>query len=201
MTTSMRQLSNYEAQSSLDRFQLIVEKRVAPSVSTGHSMQHEVFWPKPPLSARCIPDGVMSLDHEDGYDYDLKLDEFMGNHGGQDVVFWAIGGEHKGLFTGTYSSEVRVWLKADLVLSPTIILSQSEDVFLISDEQLHFTVVGGDLFAITDLERVFGGSDTLEQNFRDWADAGLAGFNGDRREWAHRYLIRWCGWDSAASGP
>jgi hypothetical protein len=195
MSGEIERLSNAEALGALRRFERLVEKRLAPSVGTDSPLQIEVFWPKPPLKARCIPDGVMSLDEDDGYDYVQRLEAFMARHGGQQVVFWAIGGERNGVYWGEYSQAVRLWLKSELVLSPTIILSRSEDVFLISDEQLHFTVVGANSSAIADLECAFGGTRVLEQNFIKWADCGLAGFDGDRRGWAYAHLIPWCDWN------
>ena len=178
----------------LDRFNDLVECRDAPIAGSARSELYSFFWPKSPLLGRAIPGGIASLDAEEGYSYDLYLDLFFNDSARKEVLFWAVGLEKIGIFKGAYNEELRWWIKRNIIASPTVLICDSSDVLMISDEQWRFSVVGGDVRNIHALEAAFGGPERLQSSFLDWVNGNGVGFGDEGKRWAYKYPIPWSGW-------
>ena len=190
---SVSKLAPGEKKRALARFSSLVECRQTPIAGTPRAMRYAFFCPRPPLIVRAVPGGVVSLDAEEGYDYDQKMDNFFEGLDTR-IYFWAIGNEDIGIFEGPYNEEIRWWIQRNIIFTPTIIMACDLDVVLISHEQWHFSLVGGSSEVIRNLEQAFGGYDGLRTTFIEWVDEQGVGFGEEGRLWAYKYPVRWSGW-------
>lgn len=190
----INELGDTDTKKQIHRFGRLVERRAAPMEGSERARSYVIFWPRPPLHARAVPEGIMPIDTEMRDGHDQKMEEFFLSQGVDRVIFWGIGFEHNGLFIGPYNEQTRLWIKRDLIVSPTVLIAETKDIVLIADEQWHFSVVGGSIEAISQLEKVFGGPEMLRQHFINWADESGVGFGDEGRKWAYKYLVPWSGW-------
>lgn len=186
----------HDEETVLARYKQLVENRPAPGDEDEQAKNYAVYWPKPPLEARAIPEGVMPLDTEDGgFDHDIRLERFFSKYAPKGVYAWGIGGQAYGILSGHYNGELRLWLRREVIISPMVIMAKEVDIVLIAEEQFRFSVIGAPPEIISGLEEAFGGADTLRQIFVDYVEDCGVGFGKYDRQWAWKYLIPWCRWD------
>ncbi|MEM9670190.1 MAG: hypothetical protein AAF950_14805 [Pseudomonadota bacterium] len=178
----------------LKQFSQLCEHRHTPIGMTERSRNYHFYWPKPPLATRALPGGSASLDAEDGYDYADRLFSFFTKASLGDLYFWAIGNPEIGVFRGEFSYEIAWWVRRNIIVTPTVLLSGSGDFVMISDEQWHISVIGAPHETITTLENEFGGAQCLKRNFLNYSEKGFVGFGAEGTDWAYKYPIEWCGW-------
>lgn len=152
------------------------------------------FWPKSPLEARAIPEGILPLDREDGFDHDVKLEKFFNKYAPKELAAWGEGMLQNTWFASKYSEEFRRWIKTELIVSPTCLISLEKDIILIADEKNSFSVIGASKEIIAGLEEEFGGAEALKAEFVHHVDKGDLGFDDIDQNWAREYLLPWCGW-------
>ncbi len=179
----------------LARFDDLVELRRTPLDTNGRAKNYTFDWPSTKLTARPIPGGVLSLGEEDDYDFDRKIDEFCELENLSKCYFWGIGAQKYGIFAGNYNEKIRVWIKSELIFTPTIIMFEEQDVIFLSHEQWHMSVIGASEKIIESLESIFGGATKLKNNFLEWVNEGAVGYGAEGRQWAYEYPVKWCEWD------
>src|SRR3546814_16588938 len=69
----LQRLDVYEVEEAHERFWRLCEMRHAPSVV---DPCRDVVWPRSEVAARAIPEGILPLDAECGFDHDVKLEKF-----------------------------------------------------------------------------------------------------------------------------
>ena len=188
---SIRKLSEQDAHAYFKAFASMTEARPCPTAS--HNGR-EVDWPKAPLEIRAIPEGTMPLDEEEGYDHDKILSAFFSRNAPDGVVAWSIPATNQGAFKATYDSELVHWLRTELIASPLVIVSAAKDILLIANEQLRYTIVASSPEIVSDLEDEFDGPQAMRSTFADWVESNSLGFGDEDREWAKRYIVKWCDW-------
>lgn len=195
LPTSLKKVPPVRQRKYSNLLDSLIELRATPLVGNKRAENYAFTWPKDSFLSRAIPGGVASLDEEEGYDYDLRLERFFNARISKNIIFWALGAEDIGMFEGPYCEETRWWIKRNIILSPVVLYVPEPEVILIADEQWHMSVVGGDSKVITMLEDEFDGPKQLKLNFLNWVNEGMVGFGDEGKEWAEKYPIKWCGWD------
>jgi hypothetical protein len=173
------------------RFLSLAELLSAPS--DGYPKQ-EIWWPKG-MAARALPQGILLREVGEGvWDRERMIRFFNATCRDTEVYVGDLASASYFSHKGRYSEDLCQWIKSALFSSPTCLLSPSADVFLIADETLRYSVVGGSNEAIEILEREWGGAAALRNAFVRYVDNLELGFGEEDRRWAHEYLIRWSGW-------
>ncbi|MBL1430779.1 MAG: hypothetical protein COA60_004590 [Robiginitomaculum sp.] len=188
---SIQHLEEDQLQSVLSRFEELAEFRNAPSNANERDKLRAIDWPKPPLIARVLPGGILLMEDEGYYDSSQQVEELFTKFSSQGVVFWGIGAEKYGVFQAPFDAVTRRWIKAELIFSPTCILSLESDLIMISDEQLDFSVIGGSPLIINEMEKLFGGAKELKKRLLKAIDDRMIGFGKDDQIWAKEYLLPW----------
>src|SRR3546814_14962644 len=67
----------------------------------------DVVWPRSEVAARAIPEGILPLDAECGFDHDVKLEKFFKKHAQKGIISWSLEGAHYGSFSGPYNADMR----------------------------------------------------------------------------------------------
>ncbi len=157
----LRRLDAYEIEEAHERFWRLCEIRRAPSIG---DPCRNVVWPRSEFAARAIPEDILPLDAECGFDHDVKLEMFFLKHSPKGIIGWSFEG------------------------------AQEADIILVADKDLRFSVIGASLETIEYLEDAFGGANALRSEFVRYIEAHDLGMGEPDSEWATEHLMLWCGW-------
>lgn len=196
MKLELRDLTPGERQQVQARFEGLAARRFAPSA---RRPRQEVWWPKAPLDGRAFAEGIHPGDADDAFNESARLLGFLNSVGG---------GAGGGAFyvgnlsaprpffrhSGRLDAELARWVRTRLVSNPTCLLAAEADVLLITDSQMHYSVIGAPPEIIERFERRFGGGDALRRVFTDFVEQMRVGSGLDDLKWARDYLLRWSGW-------
>ena len=197
METNIRPATALEAKALIPRARHLIESRPAPTVRYPKTL---VDWPASPLHARLLIGGVQLLDSDDGYEDAAYVDAFLSENAPNGVGIWALGGEDNGVVIGHPPYDgIRNWIKSDLVLSPSIILSVDQDIVFMANEQLRYAVLGATEALLTNFDRCFGGKYAFFKKAKKHIHDMEIGFGQEDRDWALKHLLPWSfGADSTA---
>lgn len=187
----LRRLNAYEVEEAHERFWRLCEIRRAPSIG---DPCRDVVWPRSEFAARAIPEGILPLDAECGFDHDVKLEMFFLKHSPRGIIGWSLEGAHYGSFAGPYNADMRSWLARELAFGTICCIAQETGLVLVADRDLRFSVIGASLETIEDLEDAFGGADALRYEFVRHIEAHDLGVGEPDSQWATEHLMPWCGW-------
>lgn len=192
MKVELRDLTPAERMSVQQRFETLAATRFAPSAK---KPRQEVWWPRAPLDGRAFPEGIQPPDGEDGFNESARLMGFLnGVAGGEFYVANLAAPKPNFWHTGRLDEGLATWIRTRLVSNPTCLLAARADVFLITDSQMRYSVIGGTLDIIAQFERRFGGAEALQRTFTNFVDEMRLGSGIDDLRWAQTYLLKWSGW-------
>lgn len=191
--TYVSQCSHSDSEAVIDRFRALTETRPAPFNSgTLRGPNFAFEWPIPPMEACLLPGGIELPEDEVGFNIKYYVDRAISELFDRNMFFfWGLGFHKHGVFRGPYQHEVRWWVKRDLILSPMVFMHYTKNFIIITYDQFHFTLFGGEEKAIRQFERVFGGREALKDKFEAWIDGDGVLIGADARAWAKRYLMSW----------
>jgi hypothetical protein len=170
----------------LRRFGTLTDQRAAPGMRP-EDQHWAIQWPHPDLSARVFAEGIAAESAGD-LNYRPALERLLSKHSPSGVAVWGIGAEKHGIFLGPYADELRSWVKADLIFSPTVMLARDADIVLIADEQMRFSVVGAPLGVMVELDASLGGRNAIDEAIGAYIEHLGIGFGEEDRAWAVKYL-------------
>lgn len=195
MNVALRDLTPAERGEVQQRFESLASARFAPSAKRP---RFEVWWPKAPLDGRAFPEGIHASDAEkgdDSFDESVRLVGFLNTVSpGEFYIANLSAPKPHFRHTGRLDEDLCRWIKTRLVSNPTCLLSAVNDVFLIVDTQMRYSVLGGSSDVIDKFEKRFGGADALRQTFASYVDQMRIGNGIEDVRWAQDYLQRWSGW-------
>lgn len=192
MRVELRDLTPPERLTVQQRFETLAGLRFAP---TARKPRQEVWWPKAPYDGRAFPEGIHPPEGDDPFNESARLLGFLTGVGGAEFYVANLSAPKPHfLHTGRLDGELAKWIRLRLVSNPTCLLSASTDVFLITDSQLHYSVLGGGSETIEKFEQRFGGAEALQRTFSDFVDQMRVGSGLEDLKWAQDYLIKWSGW-------
>lgn len=195
MTVELRDLTPDERKQVQERFEELASKRFAPST---RRPRFEVWWPKAPLDARAFPLGIHAADEEDSFNEAARLIGFLNAACGSEFYIANLTAPKPHFrHTGKLDEELARWIRTRLVSNPTALLASNIDLLLITDSQMHYSVIGGTPELIDQFERQFGGAEGLQQTFASFVAQMRIGTGIDDTRWAEDYLQKWSGWDPA----
>lgn len=149
---------------------------------------YAVYRSRPGAEFRILPEGICPLKSIGRKSHEAAMEQFFSVHASSGVAVWPEGYAHYGTFAGAYSDEFRSWIDANLVFGPVCLMSRSDDVALVADRDLRFSVVIASPEIIKDLDECFGGRDQLEKDFVNYVKCGDFGEGVDDFEWVVREL-------------
>ena len=189
MMVELRDLTPDERKTVQQRFEGLAAKRFAPSPK---KPRQEVWWPRAPLDGRAFPEGIHPPEGDSPFNESARLIGFLnGVCGGEFYVANLSAPKPHFRHTGKLDSELAQWIRKRLVSNPTCLLAATVDVFLVTDSQMHFSVVGGSPEIIEKFEKRFGGAETLRRTFSDFVDQMRVGSGLEDHKWAQYYLLKW----------
>lgn len=195
MNVALRDLTPAERSEVQQRFESLASARFAPSTKRP---RFEVWWPKAPLDGRAFPQGIHAADDdkaEDSFNESARLVGFLNSVSpGEFYIANLSAPKPHFRHTGRLDDDLSRWIKTRLVSNPTCLLSAVNDVFLIIDTQMRYSVLGGSSDVIDKFEKRFGGADALRQTFASYVDQMRIGNGIEDVRWAQDYLQRWSGW-------
>jgi hypothetical protein len=188
----LRDLTPAERGEVQRRFETLAAKRFAPMPK---KPRHEVWWPKAPLDGRAFPEGIHPPAGDDAFNESARLLGFLnGVCGGEFYVANLSAPKPHFRHTGKLDAELAQWIRLRLVSNPTCLLAATVDVFLVTDSQMHYSVIGGSPEVIEKFEKRFGGAEALRRTFSDFVDQMRVGSGLEDLKWAQDYLLKWSGW-------
>lgn len=182
------QVTSEETETAFARFRQVVEPRRSAIDVNGVREPRCVYMPTMCERTLVLPGGILAEEFEREDDV-LKIDEYLNSLYSDGFLFWGIGFEVHGALQSSMSLELRKWMKSDLLLSPTCLMSKSGDFVLISDEQLRFSVAGGPRAVLDHLDDLLGGAAQRAQLMKEYVEAYGIGFGEPDREWARANLL------------
>jgi hypothetical protein len=192
MKVELRDLTPDERREVQQRFDGLAGKRFAPSPK---KPRQEVWWPKAPLDGRAFPEGIHPADADDTYNESVRLLGFLnGVCGGEFYIANLSAPRPYFRHTGKLDADLATWVRTRLVSNPTCLLAATVDVFLITDSQMHYSVLGASPDVIEKFEKRFGGAEALRQTFSDYVDKMRVGSGIEDTKWAQDFLVKWSGW-------
>jgi len=193
MKVELRDLTPAERQEVQQRFESLAGKRFAPS---SKKPRQEVWWPKAPLDGRAFPEGIQPPVDDESFNESARLLGFLsGVCGGEFYIANLTAPKPHFRHTGKLDADLALWIRTRLVSNPTCLLASAKDVFLVTDSQLRYSVLGGPPDVIELFEKRFGGSETLRRTMTDYVDQMRVGAGLDDLKWAQDYLLKWSGWN------
>jgi hypothetical protein len=188
----LRDLTPDERRQVQERFESLAARRFAP---TAKKPRQEVWWPKAPLDGRAFPEGIHPPGEDASFNESARLLGFLnGVCGGEFYIANLSAPKPHFRHTGKLDADLALWIRSRLVSNPTCLLGATADVFLITDSQMHYSVVGGSAETIEKFEKRFGGAEALRRTFTDFVDQMRVGSGLEDLKWAQDYLLRWSGW-------
>jgi hypothetical protein len=192
MKVELRDLTPDERKEVQQRFENLAGRRFAPSAK---KPRQELWWPKAPLDGRAFPEGIHPPEDEQTFNEAARLVGFLnGVCGGEFYVANLSAPKPHFRHTGKLDAELALWIRMRLVSNPTCLLSSSQDVFLIMDSQMKYSVLGAPAEVIELFEKRFGGAETLQRTFTEYVDQMRVGAGLDDLKWARDHLVKWSGW-------
>jgi hypothetical protein len=196
MNVALRDLTPAERGEVQQRFETLASARFAPSVKRP---RFEVWWPKAPLDGRALPEGIHQHSPDDrgddSFNESARLVGFLNSVSpGEFYIANLSAPKPHFRHTGRLDDDLTRWIKTRLVSNPTCLLSAVNDVFLIVDTQMRYSVIGGSSDVIAKFEKRFGGAEALRQTFANYVDQMRVGSGLEDVKWAQDYLQRWSGW-------
>ena len=192
MKVELRDLTPAERLVVQQRFDELAGRRFAP---TAKKPRQEVWWPKAPLDGRAFPEGIHASDDDDPFNESTRLLGFLnGACGGEFYIANLSAPPPQFRHTGKLDQDLAQWIRTRLVSNPTCLLAATVDVFLITDSQMRYSVLGASPDIIDKFEKRFGGADTLRRNFGNYVDQMRVGTGIEDLKWAQDYLVKWSGW-------
>jgi len=192
MTVELRDLTPAERMDVQLRFESLASRRFAPSAK---KPRQELWWPKAPLDGRAFPEGIQPAEGDDSFNESARLLGFLnGICGGEFYVANLSAPRPQFRHTGKLDVELVRWIRTRLVSNPTCLLAANADVFLITDTQMHYSVIGGSAEIIEKFEKRFGGAEALKRTFLDFVDQMRVGSGLEDLKWAQDYPVKWSGW-------
>jgi hypothetical protein len=192
MKLELRDLTPAERKELQQRFEILAGKRFAPSP---RKPRQEVWWPKAPLDGRAFPQGIQAAEGDDAFNESARLIGFLnGVCGGEFYIANLSAPKPHFRHTGKLDADLARWIRTRLVSNPTCLLAATSDVFLVTDSQMHYSVLGGAPEIIERFEKRFGGADALRRTFTDFVDQMRVGSGLEDLKWAQDYLLKWSGW-------
>jgi hypothetical protein len=188
----LRDLAPEERRQVQERFETLASKRFAP---TPKKPRQEVWWPKAPLDGRAFPEGIHPAGADASFNESARLLGFLnGACGGEFYIANLSAPKPHFRHTGKLDADLAQWIRTRLVSNPTCLLAATVDVFLISDSQMHYSVLGAPPDVVETFEKRFGGAEALRRSFSDFVDQMRVGSGLEDLKWAQDYLLRWSGW-------
>ncbi len=192
MTVELRDLTPAERMDVQLRFESLASRRFAPSAK---KPRQELWWPKAPLDGRAFPEGIQPAEGDDSFNESARLLGFLnGICGGEFYVANLSAPRPQFRHTGKLDAELARWIRTRLVSNPTCLLAANTDVFLVTDAQMHYSVLGGSSETIEKFEKRFGGAEALKRTFLDFVDQMRVGSGLEDLKWAQDYPVKWSGW-------
>ncbi|MBC8026179.1 MAG: hypothetical protein H7Y89_09330 [Steroidobacteraceae bacterium] len=196
MNVALRDLTPAERSEVQQRFETLASARFAPSTKRP---RFEVWWPKAPLDGRALPEGIHPLNvddkGDDNFNEAARLVGFLNSVSpGEFYIANLSAPKPHFRHTGRLDDDLCQWIKTRLVSNPTCLLSAVNDVFIIVDTQMRYSVLGGPSDVIDKFEKRFGGAEALRQTFSSFVDQMRIGNGIEDVKWAQDYLQRWSGW-------
>lgn len=181
----VKRLSKSEHRSIVVEFYKVIEEVKAPSEEYPERTLHRG---KSSMGTRFIPEGIIPLCADEGFDHDVKLQSFYEKAMFKKVMFWGLGHEASGVYTGLFDDNLRHWIKSDFLHSPTCIYSSDTNIVMITDEVLGYTTISGPMDMIEKLDNSFGGTDKIVDVFEQYIASGDLGFGQADWDWARKFL-------------
>jgi hypothetical protein len=192
MNPALRDLTPAERGEVQRRFESLASKRFAP---TAKKPRQEVWWPKAPLDGRAFPEGIYPAEGDTSFNESARLVGFLnGVCPGEFYIANLSAPKPHFRHTGKLDDDLCRWIRTRLVSKPTCLLAAMQDVFLIHDSQLRYSVLGANPDIIAQFEQRFGGADALRQTFTDYVGQLRIGAGIEDVKWAEDYLQKWSGW-------
>jgi hypothetical protein len=192
MNVELRDLTPAERNDVQQRFESLAARRFAP---TPRKPRQEVWWPKAPLDGRAFPEGILPADSDDSFNESARMLGFLsGSCGAEFYVANLSAPKPHFRHTGKLDAELAQWIRTRLVSNPTCLLAAAADVFLITDSQMHYSVIGGTPELIEKFEKRFGGGEAVKRTFLDFVDQRRVGSGLEDLKWAKDYPVKWSGW-------
>lgn len=193
MKVELRDLTPAERNEVQQRFERLAGKRFAPSAK---KPRQEVWWPKAPLDGRAFPEGIHPADGDDAFNESARLIGFLNGIGGAEFYVANLSAPQPQFrHTGKLDTELAKWIRTRLVSNPTCLLSSTQDVFLVMDSQMKYSVLGASPDLIEQFEKRFGGGEALRRTVTEFVDQMRVGAGLDDLKWAQDYLLKWSGWN------
>lgn len=180
----------------LTRFKSLTRRRSShPDGNRENPSNRYMIWPRSGLHVRLLPGGITPWDElREGSALLEAVRSAMDAGGTRSVAVWGLGWEQHGVYVAKYGSRLCRWVKSQLIFSPSCLMSTSDDLVMIFDEQMNFSIIGGTSKAIQQLDRELGGVHILRSLFERWVKDGGIGFMASDRVWAEKTLLKWCDW-------
>lgn len=192
MTVELRDLTPAERMAVQQRFESLAARRFAPSP---RKPRQEVWWPKAPLDGRAFPEGIHAAEADDSFNESARLLGFLRGQFGEEFYVANLSAPRPQFrHTGKLDGALAQWIRTRLVSNPTCLLAAATDVFLITDSQMHYSVLGGTAEIIDQFEKRFGGAEALKRTFLEFVDQMRVGSGLEDLRWARDYPVRWSGW-------
>ena len=192
MKVELRDLTPDERKSVQQRFESLAAPRFAP---TAKKPRQEVWWPRAPLDGRAFPQGIHPAEGEDSFNEAARLMGFLnGVAGGEFYIANLSAPKPHFRHAGRLDDALASWIRNRLVSNPTCLLGARADVFLITDSQLNYCVLGAAPDVIEKFELRFGGAEVVQRTFSSYVDQMRVGSGIDDLKWAQNYLQKWSGW-------
>jgi hypothetical protein len=192
MKLELRDLTPAERNEVQQRFDGLAGKRFAP---TARKPRQEVWWPKAPLDGRAFPEGLHPPEEAGAHNEAARLLGFLnGVCGGEFYIANLSAPPPHFRHTGKLDVDLVRWIRMRLVSNPTCLLASTQDLFLIMDSQMGYSVLGAPPEIIELFEKRFGGADALRRTVTDYVDQMGVGEGIEDLKWAQDYLLKWSGW-------
>jgi hypothetical protein len=192
MNVELRDLTPDERQRVQQRFETLAALRFAPSPK---KPRQEVWWPRAPLDGRAFPEGIHPPAGDDAFNESARLVGFLtGVCGVEFYVANLSAPKPQFRHTGKLDAELALWIRTRLVSNPTCLLASAKDVFLITDSQMKYSVLGAPPEIIDLFEKRFGGAAALRQTVSEYVEQMRVGAGLEDLKWARDYLLKWSGW-------
>ena len=117
-------------------------------------------WPKPGVAMLAIQDGF-----KESAGNAKNMDRLFQSLSPGGIVCWATNDPGVGYFKSTFDGSFRAWLDSGLVISPVSAMALDEDLALVIDDLLVFTLIIGVPSLIDQVAGFFGGKDKMQSRF------------------------------------
>lgn len=152
------------------------------------------MWPQGDVSVRAIPESIVPLGEEEGYDHAANLKRFFDKFSPSGIVAWPEAAPHWGTFEGRYNDKTCQWFEANFHVGYICCISKDSKIGLVADRDMRFSVVACEEEKAEYLDEVFGGGKALKNTFIEFLESGDFGNGPGDKEWAMRHIVDNCDW-------